>query len=58
MGRSLEKRANLERAIAAYFKGLLAKAAAEEAELESVLSAASEEIDFGPAVSQFLGQGK
>ena len=46
LARRLENRAALERQTAAYFKGLSAKAAAEEADLEEALSAASEEMDF------------
>ena len=46
LARQLENRAKLERATAAYFRGLPAKAAAEEAELENLLSEASGEIDF------------
>lgn len=46
MARRLDDRATLERRTAAYFKGLPAKAAAEEADLEDALSAASEELDF------------
>jgi hypothetical protein len=46
IARRLERRATLEHQTAAYFKGLAAKAAAEEADLESALSAASQEIDF------------
>jgi hypothetical protein len=44
--RRLEYRATLERQTAAYFKGLTPKAAAEDADLEAALSAASQEIDF------------
>ena len=44
--RRLDNRATLERQTAAYFKGLTAKAAAEEADLENALSAASQEMDF------------
>ena len=39
--------ASLERQTAAYFKGLPAKAAAEETDLEDALSAAFQEMDFG-----------
>ena len=46
LARRLDNRASLERQTAAYFKGLTASAAAEEADLESALSAASQEIDF------------
>jgi len=41
MARRLHNRATLERQTAAYFKGLTAKAAAEEGDLEDALSAAS-----------------
>jgi len=44
--RQLENRSFLERQTAAYFKGLSARAAAEESDLEDALSAASQEIDF------------
>jgi hypothetical protein len=44
--RRLDRRAALERATAAYFKGLSPDAAKEEADLENALSAASEEIAF------------
>jgi hypothetical protein len=46
MTRRLDNRATLERQTAAYFKGLTSKAAAEETDLEDVLSAASQEMDF------------
>ena len=46
VARRLDNRATLERQTAAYFKGLTAGAAAEEADLENALSAASQEIDF------------
>jgi len=46
MARRLDNRATLEHQTAAYFKGLTAKAAAEEADLENALSAASQEMDF------------
>lgn len=46
MARQLDSRATLERRTAAYFKGQTAKAAAEEADLEEALSAASQEMDF------------
>jgi hypothetical protein len=46
MARRLDNRATLERQTAAYFKGLTSKAAAEEADLEDALSAASQEMDF------------
>ena len=46
VARRLDNRATLERQTAAYFKGLTASAAAEEADLENTLSAASQEIDF------------
>ena len=44
--RRLDNRATLERQTADYFKGLTANAAAEEADLENALSAASQEMDF------------
>ena len=44
--RRLENRATLKRQTAAYFKGLTSKAAAQEADLENALSAASQEMDF------------
>jgi hypothetical protein len=46
VARRLDSRVTLERQTAAYFKGLTSKAAAEEAHLEDILSAASEEVDF------------
>jgi len=46
MARRLDNRATLERQTAAYFKGLPAKATAEENDLEDALSAASQEMDF------------
>jgi hypothetical protein len=46
IARRLENRASLERQTTAYFKGLTSKAAAEETDLEDVLSAASHEMDF------------
>jgi hypothetical protein len=46
IARTLDNWATLERQTAAYFKGLTSKAAAEETDLEDVLSAASQEIDF------------
>jgi hypothetical protein len=46
VARRLENRATLERQTAAYFEGLTLKVAAEEADLETALSAASQEIDF------------
>ena len=46
MARRLENRAALERQTAAYFKGLPAAAATEEANLENALSAATQEMDF------------
>jgi len=46
IARRLDNRATLERQTTAYFKGLTSKAAAEEADLEDVLSAASQEMDF------------
>jgi hypothetical protein len=45
IARRLDNRATLERQTAAYFKGLTAEAAAEEADLEDVLSIASQEMD-------------
>ena len=49
LARRLDNRATLERQTAAYFKGLNAKAAADESDLENALSAASQEIDFDQA---------
>ena len=46
VARRLDNRASLERQTAAYFRGLTAKAAAEETDLENALSAASQEMDF------------
>ena len=46
VARRLDNRVTLERQTAAYFKGLTAKAAAEETHFEDALSAASQEIDF------------
>ena len=46
IARRLENRAALERQTTAYFKGLTSKAAAEETNLEDILSAASQEMDF------------
>ena len=46
VARRLDNRASLERHTAAYFRGLTAKAAAEETDLEDTLSAASQEMDF------------
>ena len=46
IARKLDNRATLERQTAAYFKGLTSKAAAEETDLEDVLSAVSQEMDF------------
>ena len=46
IARKLDNRATLERQTAAYFKGLTAKAAAEETDLEDALSSASQEMDF------------
>jgi hypothetical protein len=46
IARRLDSRATLERQTAAYFEGLTPKAAAQEADLEDALSAASQEIDF------------
>jgi len=46
IARKLDNRATLERQTAAYFDGLTSKAAAEETDLEEVLSAASQEMDF------------
>src|SRR6266567_1469 len=43
LARRLDNRASLERQTAAYFRGLTAKAAAEETDLENALSAASQE---------------
>ena len=45
VARRLDNRATLERQTAAYFRGLTASVAAEEADLENALSAASQEID-------------
>jgi hypothetical protein len=42
----LDNRTTLERQTTAYFKGLTSKAAAEETDLEEVLSAASQEMDI------------
>jgi len=47
MARRLDDRATLERQTAAYFQGLSSKAAAQEADLEDALSAASQEMRFG-----------
>jgi len=44
--RRLHNRASLERQTADYFKGLAAKTAAEETDIEAALSAASQEMDF------------
>lgn len=41
-----EDRASLERQTAAYFRALTSQAAAEEVDLEDVLGATSQEIDF------------
>ena len=49
LARRVDNRATLERQTAAYFKGLNAKAAADESDLENALSAASQEIDFDQA---------
>jgi hypothetical protein len=46
LARRLDNRAILEQETAAYFKGLPSRAAAEEADLENALSAASQEMDF------------
>jgi hypothetical protein len=46
IARRVSNRATLERETSAYFKRLNAGAAAEEAALESALSAASLEMDF------------
>ncbi len=46
VARRLESRASLERQTAAYFKGLVGKAAAEETDLEAALSAVSQGMDF------------
>jgi len=43
LARRVENRARLERQTAAYFRGLSRKAAAEEADLEDALSAASQD---------------
>jgi hypothetical protein len=47
IARGFDSRAALERRTAAYFEDLPAKVAAEEADLENALSAASQELDFG-----------
>jgi hypothetical protein len=49
LARRLEARATLERQTAAYFNGLSTKAAAEEADIEEALSAATQEMDFDEA---------
>ena len=49
LARRLDNQATLEHQTAAYFKGLSAKAAAEESDLENALGAASQEIDFEQA---------
>jgi len=46
LARRLENRATFERQTAAFFKGRSSKVAAEETDLEDVLSAASQEMDF------------
>jgi hypothetical protein len=46
IARRLDSRATLERQTAAYFKGLTSEDAAQEADLEDALSAASQDIDF------------
>ena len=46
IARRLSNRAALERETAAYFKSLKSPAAAEEADLEDAMSAASQEMDF------------
>lgn len=58
IARRLDNRATLERQTAAYFKGLSSKAAAEETDLEDALSAASQELDFGPAVALLPGAAR
>jgi hypothetical protein len=44
--RHLDHRVTIERQTAAYFRNLPATAAAEEADMENALSAASQEMDF------------
>jgi hypothetical protein len=46
IARRLANRAALERETAVYFKSLTSPAAAEEADLEDAMSAASQEMDF------------
>jgi hypothetical protein len=46
LARRLDNRATLERQTAAYFRDLSSQAALEEMDLESALSAASQEMDF------------
>lgn len=46
IARRLDNRATLAHQTAAYFKGLPAKAAREETDLENALSAAIQEMDF------------
>jgi hypothetical protein len=46
MARRLDSRATLKRETAEYFKSRDSAVAAEEADLENVLSAASQEMDF------------
>jgi hypothetical protein len=46
LARRVEGRSALERETAAYFKGLPAKAVREDADLESAMSSASQEMDF------------
>ena len=46
IARRLDNWATLERQTTAYFKGLTSKAAAEETDLEDILSTASQEMDF------------
>ena len=46
IARRLDNRATLERQTAAYLKGLTSKAAAQEADLENALNAASQGMDF------------
>lgn len=46
VARRLDNRATLDRQTAAYFRGLTPAAAAEEADLENALSAASQEMDL------------
>jgi hypothetical protein len=46
IARRLDNRVTLERQTAAYFQGLTPEAAVAETQLEDVLSAASQEMDF------------